>query len=99
METVVLQLAKLTATVEALSLDVAEISQINRAPTERNAQQCKLPISKDFMQLNEDLRDEHFQAKLVRKPALLMHDILTPPLYIYCIVSLIGGNFTVEFLF
>ncbi len=88
METVVLQLAKLTATVEPLSLDVVAISQITRTPTARNAPQCKLPILKGVKQPNEELRDENFQVRLVSKLALLMHGIPTPPLYIYLLPSL-----------
>ncbi len=89
MEAVVLHLVKLTATVEALSLDVVAISKITRTPTARNAPQCKLPISKGVKQPNEELRDENFLARLVSKLTLFMHGIPSLPLYIVNICSLL----------
>ncbi len=79
MDIVFRQLAKLTAAIETLRHDFVAMCQLTGSPAARNAPPFELPISndEDFRQLNEDLRNAHFLARLVSKFTLLNHYIPT----------------------
>ncbi len=88
MEIVFRQLAKLTAAAVTLRHEFVAMCQLTGSPVARNAPPCKLPISNDegFRQLNEDLRNADFLARLVSKFTLLIHCIPTTARYIVYIL-------------
>ncbi len=63
------QLAKLTTAIETLRHDFVAVCQLTGSPAARNAPPCSLPIltDEDCRQLNEDLRNADFLARLVSK--------------------------------
>ncbi len=69
--------------------------QLTGSPAARNAPPCKLPISndEDFRQLNEDLRNADFLARLVSKFTLLIHYIPTTARYIVYILYALQSTY------